>query len=52
VIPLRSSGQFDPTVLCCIVGLTEARHFGHTFTARQAPRHVVLQRGYLCHLWQ
>jgi hypothetical protein len=28
------------------------RHFGHTVNARQAPRHVVRQRGYLCHLWQ
>jgi hypothetical protein len=28
------------------------RHFGHTVDARQAPRHVVRQRGYLCHLWQ
>jgi hypothetical protein len=26
--------------------------FGHTVDARQAPRHVVRQRGYLCHLWQ
>jgi hypothetical protein len=28
------------------------RHFGHTVDARQAPRHVVRQRGYLCHFWQ
>jgi len=52
VIPLMFSHQFDPTVPWCIVGLTTAGHFGHAVNAPQAPRHVVRQRGYLCHLWQ
>jgi hypothetical protein len=41
LIPRRPDASFDRN-----------RHFGHTVNARQAPRHVVRQRGYLCHSWQ
>ena len=46
ILPVRSHGALLHRLF------DRLRHFGHTVDARQAPRHVVRQRGYLCHLWQ